>query len=679
MDAVRAWLDRAARRTERAPGIEDALIGGRFGLYALHRLRFFAARTAVAGLLHAARILIAYRVFSAGEFRIVLAAEAAALLLGSFWWGFLEPMREDVREAFAAGKPRRAEGLIGRTLALAVRLGLLAAGAGAAFTIGRALTGHGFGPLELFIFVVALRLAAEPYVRGYHSGVFAVRRVYRPFWSLAGLEVLGFGAILALWPIVGPWALPAASLVSASVSVVLSLVFTSRAYRHLGIRPRPSAPATGGLPGPDRGRSEAFAAGLAFALMRMDAILPLSLLAAGRSGLPAAAAFVLAASPLVRAGFDWTQLFYFDLKRLDVPLLRRLRESFERKLGLVVTAAGLAAWAGSLGLGLAFFGRLTSGLMAGSAVFFLVRSMAAGLEMRAFASRSYGRLIAAGGLTLLGAASAALLLPDEAAAAGAVVAGFLAASAWLAIRSRAGNVRDGGRLKMPMPFPDWVEALRRVAGPVVIGRTEFAPGSLHRGLDDPKRWREEDRWAHARIAESAARRLGTSGRVALAGPGRLVWFASPPPSGLSNRWLSAEGMGLIDRLRVSEAFDDGSAAAGWLADRMAGKNGPGMGDGASLSAAFAGMFPEGLVLGPRREPPAAWSRLPGEAKRDIWRDALAYAASGRTRRGSRFDVTASLEGGSIGLIFAAPTDAGASARRAWRSRIRRHNRDEAFK
>jgi hypothetical protein len=642
-------------------------------------LRFFAARTAVAALLHAARILIAYRVFSAAEFRIVLAAEAAALLLGSFWWGFLEPMREDVREAFAAGKPRRAEALIGRSLALARRLGLLAAGAGAAFAVGRALTGPGFGPLELFIFVLALRLAAEPFVRGYHSGVFAVRRVYRPFWSLAGLEVLGFGAILALWPIMGPWALPAASLASSAVSVALSLVFTSKAYRHLGIRPKPSAAATGRAPGPERRNAEAWAAGLAFALMRMDALLPLSLLAAGRSGLPAVAAFVLAASPLVRAGFDWTQLFYFDLKRLGVPLLRRMQASFERKLGIIAIAAGLAAWAGSLGLGLAFFGRLRPGLIIGSAVFFLVRSMAADLEMRAFTSRSYGRLTAAGGLILTGAASAALLLPDEAAAASAVIAGFLAASAWLAIRSRAGRASDGRRLKMPLPFPDWVEALGRVEGPVVIGRAVFTPGSPHRGLDDPERWREEDRWAHARIAESAARRLGASGRVALAGPGRLVWFAPPPPSGLSNRWLLAEGMGLLDRLRVSEAFHSGLAAAGWLARRMAGKHGPGTGEAVPLSAAFAGMLPGGLVLGPSGPPPADWSRLPAEARRDIWRDALAYASSGRARRGRRYEVTASLEGGSMGLVFAAPADAGAAARRAWRSRIGRHNRNEAFK
>lgn len=679
MDAVRAWLDRAALRADRAPGIEEALLGGRFVRYAAYRLRFFAARTAVAAALQAARIFVAFRVFTAREFQLILAAEAAALLAASFWWGFLEPMREDVREAFAAGKPHRAEERIGRSLGQAIRLGGLAAGIGALFTLGRALLGHGFGPLDLFVLAIALRLAADLVLRCYHSGVFAVRRVYRPFWSLAGLEVLGFGAVLALWPLVGPWALPAASLVSAGVSVGLTSAYTARAYRHVGIDPRPSRRSAGRPFRRGTGGLEGWKAGASFALMRMDAVLPLALLAAGRKGLPAAAAFVLAASPLVRAGFDWTQLFYFDLKRLDVSLLRRLRVSFERRLGIVAVAAAGAAWAGSLLLGLAFFRRLTPGLAVGSAVFFLVRSLAAALEMKAFASRSYGRLAAAGAPILGGAVAAALLLPDEAAAAIAVIAGFLAAAAWLAIRSRAGNLRDGRRLKMPLPFPDWVEALRRVRGPVAIGRTEFAPGSLHRGLDAPEHWREEDRWAHARIAESAARRLGANGSLALPGPGRLIWFASPPEAGLSSRWLLAEGMGLLDRLRVSEAFANGSTAADWLAGRMAGKNGPSTGDASSLAPAFAGMFPEGLVLGPRREPPAAWSLLAGETRREIWRDALAYAASGRAHRSSRFDVTASLEGGSIRLVFAAPADAGVAARRAWRRRIRRHNREAAFR
>ena len=77
MKNLRSWFFRESRRVARRIRLEDALLGGRFAAYALYRLRFFAARTAASAVLHAARIILAFRIFRPGDFAALLAAEAA--------------------------------------------------------------------------------------------------------------------------------------------------------------------------------------------------------------------------------------------------------------------------------------------------------------------------------------------------------------------------------------------------------------------------------------------------------------------------------------------------------------------------------------------------------------------------------------------------------------------------
>ncbi len=678
MEAVNGWLRRAAARAERAPGLEEALIGGRFGRYVFHRLRFFAARTALAAALHAVRILLAYRLFSLRDFGLVLAAEAAAALLTSFWWGALELMREDVRESFAAGKPRRAEARIKAALGRSLRLALPIAAVGAVGPLVRLSATGSAGPSDLFLLAILARLAADLVLRCYHSGVYAVRRVYRPFWSLAGLEVLAFGGGLALWPFLGTWALPAASLLSAATSGALSYAYSARAYKHLGIRPRItlSRPASRQKARP---RFVGWESGLAFTLMRLDGVVLLALLAASRKGLSAAAASILVISPIIRAGFDWTQLFYFDLKRLDVPLLRRLGDDFERRLLAISLPIGAAAWLGAMILAAVFLGHIRFEVAAAGAAFFLLRSLASVLEMRAYAGGSYSRIFTAGLFLLSGAVVAGFLLRNAVQAASAAGAGLLGASLWLALGSKSRGARRAWRLKTVRALPDWALALRRIRNPVSIGRARFSPGSPHRGLDEPDRWREEDRWAHRRIAEEASRRLGPAGETTCGGKAQIIWFAAPPDRVPDRRRLLAEGMGLLERIEEAGPFASGPEAAAWLAKSgwLGPKTGPGgdtvLQNTEEWTSHFLSFFPAGWVRGPGRRRPDGWRLLPAEDRRAIWREALAFSAGESPRPGGSPGGTAPLEGGSIGLVFAAPAGSPAPRLRSWRSFIRRRN------
>lgn len=687
MKDIEAWLRRTAARADRAVRIEDALLGGRFPAYAAYRLRFFSLRTAVSAVLHAIRILLAFRIFAPKTFTVILLVEAAAALGASFWWGSLEVLRERVRDLRRNGRPQDAAGEIAPWLSRSIRLAAAVMAFGALW-IPAAFLGRngGFTAASFFIVTIFIRLGLDLVTRCYHSGIYAIRRVYRPLWSLVGVEVVGFGGVLACWPLIGPWALPAASLVSAVLSNALTLVFTRRAYRHSGFDPWPHLRLKSKRLPWGWGSRDWLNAGASYALMRLDGALVLSLAASGRHFRSPLAAFFLAAGPLVRAGFDWVQLFYFDLKRLDLPLLNGLRARFERRLLALSFLIGAAIWPAALLLGFLVYGRMAFAFSAVLLVLFLVRSALASLEMRAFARRRYGPLLISAVLGLAGWISAGALGNAATGAVAAGIAGFCGGSVWLIFSEVRKRGEPGAPSAGPLPLPDWIHRLRSSSGSVFLGTAVFSGGSSHRGLDEPARWEEEDRWAHQRTAEAAAKKIGRHGAVAFGGPARLVWFENGGDSPrLTADWILTRGAGLIGKAEISTRFTSGPEASSSIASDFLGPNTGRVSPAddptpSALAGKFQRLVPGGRMIspdGPRfAEAAGGFSK---SERREVLSAALAYAASlTRTSRPSRSSVTAFIEGGEILMIFVAGPNAPPAVRDRWDRIIRRANLVSAF-
>ena len=684
--SLRRWFRREARRVARRGRLEDALLGGRFAAYALYRLRFFAVRSTLSAALHAAKILIAFRIFLPGNFAVILIVEAVAALVGGFWWGSLETMRERVRELLAAGRAKALAAEIGAWMSWSLRGALLALAAGSLGAAARLLIrGARFGPADLFLLAVIVRLGLELVTRCYHSGIFAVRRVYRPLAAIVLVEILSFGAGLALWPVVGTWALPIASLLSTTVAAALLVHFARRAYRHFNLSPRPSIRLRRTERPRGAGRRDWLAAGSAFALMRIDAVVLLAVVAAsGAKGSPLSA-MIAALGPLIRAAFEWTQLFYFDLKKLDAVLLSRLRAAFASRLliiaGPVAVAAGLAAW----GVAAFVFGNRAGRIIAPLFVFFVARSLLAALQMNAFTMRAYGLLIGSGIFIAAGWLSVGRIAGDPvivlAAGAGVLVAAMpVLAKGAFGERSPA---RSAGRL---LSLPDWIKAVRRVRERGSISAALFAPGSSHRGQSEPSRWAETDRWAHRRVADAAARALGRNGFAALAGPARIVWFEKSGAGRTRGReWFLTRGAGLIQQFPTTDPRKDGNEALaaaaalgilGWAAKARGTSSAP---SAASVREEFAALAPEGIIFSPGETAPPGLKSLAKDERSAVYADALAFASEFRVPRpASRFDVTSFVEDGRIRLVFILGRRTPSSIRARWRSTVRRRNFEAAL-
>jgi len=683
MTPVGRWLRRQALREQRAVYLEDALLTGRFGPYAAYRLRYFVLRYLTESLLHGVRFVVLWVAFEDRLFVAVVVVNAVASLISSFWWGSLEVMRARVRRLFQSDRARGIPEEIGGWLVLA---GLASGTVVAASFVGLAVAvgagGQGVGVFECYVAAVGLRLGLDLGARTLHSGVYAIRRVYRPLPALVAVEVVAVLAIVVAWPWMGAWSLPVATLLGAAVSTGLTVRYTVRLYRFFlwwplelsgwrALRRLRGAPLR-----------ELVTAGASYALMKLDAFLVLALFwADGERGRPGELfVFFYLLSPTVQAGFDWAQLFYFDLKRLETARFVNLRARYDRFLARLALGLGVGFWAAACGLATVI---QQSGLGVGCALlgpFFVSRSLLALAQIQAFSSRRYSRLLASGACLLVGIVGLGFLGGDGWTKLGGLsaVTAVVLALLWV---SRGRPVGDPEPRRVLSPV-EWIRTLQRVREPARVRVAQLAwrsgrgRGGLHPSAGAEAAWRQR------RAAERIARRLASRGAVTTIGPDRVAWYERGNGNGAAGEsWVFVAGGGLWESVASAGTCDDGPSALS--AARRANLFGEWMPSDATcagrLSAGgwrqhFLKLCPGGLVYAPDEPVAAGFGRLSSREKRAVFLDAVYFAERlwPRPSRGP-FEVTALWTEDALRLIFLSPRGVDSRRRARWVRQIREAN------
>lgn len=679
MKDVDAWLERQARRERQVVYLEDALLAGRFWRYARYRLRYFAARYLAAALLHAVKVLLLYSIFSRRTFIILLLGEAFVGFASSFWWGALEVMRGRVRLLYRRGRAYLIPRELRRWLALssypaALALGLSIVWLGWSAAAG----GRAFGAAHLYGFALLVRLALQFVTRTYHSGVYALRRVYRPLWAVVAVELAAFGGVLSLWPVLGEWSLPLGSLLATTVGAALTFVYARRVYRFLGLEPswewnaatlRPRLRITPG---------EFFGAGLSYAIMKLDAALVLGLFDPTALYGPAVQLFVLffVMSPTIQAGFDWAQLFYFDLKRLEARAFGALLAQYRRSLRRLAWMMGVVFWAlGSLTATVIYL-RSLGEVYWWLAPFFVSRALVAAVQIDAFCARRYGTLLGTASVWLLGFAAAMWIGDARAKLAIVSLATF---GVYVALRRAEARRLNRDALEEHVGVAEWLGRLNAVPGPVRVRSLELAAakagrpqgGALTAGAA---------RWGERKIARRIAARLRASGAVTLVPRHRIVWFETEKSRPMPREWIVALCGGAARAIRETMCPDGPTALRrAWIDHALQGALGRFDFDRArptsagELERAFARLFPDGAVYAPGRRGQNG-TPLASAYRRTIISDAARFAVELRPgRRRSRFEVTGLCLAGQLELIFVADRYADPRRRRRWRETIRQAN------
>ena len=675
MSGLDRWLERQAAREGRIVVLEEGLLGARLWRYSWYRLRWFFITYVVESIAHGVTVLLLFRGLEWGNFLLVVVAFSGTALASSFWWGALEAMRSQVRDLHRAAKPHRISSTIAGWLTLSVGLGGVALTTAIGWTAVRAADGS-LGAADAVVAAMLLRLALDLPTRCYHSGVYAMRRVYKPLAATLAPELLGLAVIGALWPFVGIWAIVASAVVVSVALTAINLYYTRQVYHFLGYTPSREtglAPMRASVAGRWR---EFSAGGGAHAVMALDSLVVLALLYGADVDSESLLVLFLVA-PTIRAGFDWARVLYFDLKRLELRLFTNLRRRFERHTLALAWVLGVVFWAVAAAITTAFYEGSVGILYLALLAFFVARSLLARAQIQAFAEGSYAAVFGTGAVLVAGLGAVGPFVESEAGRMGAVavVAALCTVALW-----RLGRVaRARGEPGTALLTLEWLRRLGHVREPVRVGSARVASAGGPERLD-ARTVEDRNRWRLAQLSQRAARRLGKEGAAAWVGPDRLVWFEGTDGPKITPEWLQRASGGLIAEVvhRDCPAGEEALLAAGQggllghasehLLDAVVPV------DVAAARKRFHELVPDGVVYAPDEPVPSRLAELSGRELRTIFFDAATFARDLRVARSrSSFDVTALCAGGELRLIFVADARGPRRARARWREHVTKLN------
>jgi hypothetical protein len=680
MEEVTEWLQRQAGRQRNAVYLENALLTDQFSAYAAFRLRYFLAGYLMETVVHTVKVIVLARVFVWEDFATIGVLYACAALVSSFWWGSLEVMRGRIRHLYRFGKSFLIPREIGRWVSLSGQLAVVTMIAAIAYMLWHgAWQRRAVGPRELYVFSMLVGLALTFVTRCYHSGIYALRRIYRPLPAILALELAAFLAVLILWFWIGAWSVPLAAMFSTFVAAALTLYTTRRMYQFFGFGLKRFINISQRRAPWREDLTEVVAAGLSFATIRVDALLVVALVSTSSrpDGRLLYFLFILL-SPTIHACFGWAQLFYFDLKRLEEGLFRHLQERFERSVWRLAWVLGLM-FSGVAGLiSLSLLSRPSGALLLFFAPFFVARSLLANAQVQTFVRRDYWLLSASGVLSLCGFAVVGFAPLEASPRLLLMAAACLIALVPIIIRRQ----RWRGSRGEPLALAEWVHSLQKVKVPVRVSVVQMDLESPTRYPEERREWGQGHRWRHRWFAEHLAWKLRSAGCLTLANDGRIAWYERVTKTiPVTEEWLLTQAGGRVARIDRTGVYVNGHAALdaacrlGYLGESLRPENRPSTAVRATdAREAFLQMLPQGVVYDPDESTPPFFHSLSPEEKRVILFDAVAFARnSAPSSMKSRFDVTVFSDAGGLRLIFVVGAEVDHRVRAAWRTLINRLN------
>jgi hypothetical protein len=598
----------------------------------------------------------------------VLFIRSVAAVSVGVWWGGLEQLRTDVREQARGGLWYTVRQRIDAWLFLTI----IVVAATFAGTVGWVLLRPGsyerFSIFDAYIVACLLRLGVDLLARTYHSGLFALRRIHRPLWSLVLPDVLEVALIVALWPHLYLWCFGPAIVMAGALRAALVFHYTRRSYRSSRIPPISRRGFVRSISTVGPGDLLGFVRhGLANAVFQIDTVLILTLLYASVRNpayMPLAVLFYVL-RPFVTAGFSWSRLFYFDFKRLALGHSRFFRSRFERFLGRVavvfsaVTAVLAIVWTAVFwrGPGIGWD-------LAALAPFFVARSLFGLYQMQAFSYGRYRYLFVTGAVVGLGILGVGLV-PGDRLIVFSALAVLMILIVVLGGAPRIGAAGEEEKELPIVPLPRWLALLSGSGGEVLVGaaRVNTASGGA------------------ARVMRELAEKIG-AGAIARYGRNLLLWFErGPAGEGMTPARLVVATAGCLNSAELARSTDGGERALAELASgRILGERlNPLMSGGveqrstgAALRAEFESRFPGGEVLEVRKgRIVARGGRMAPYEVRRVMIDVL-RAAGGRTikpRASDKVDVTVYCPAGEPELLFVLERAVDARDRARWRRRV----------
>lgn len=409
MRTLSAWLLTLKEKRWHV-SLPQALLGAN-GAYLNYRFRYLLLNHALSTLLHLGEFFLLGFYFSHQAFFALILVRALTLVSKSAWWGALEGLRERVRRYAHLGQRQAITREVTCWLILS---GVLAA---VFFVLGLGLLARlwlnagqaSMGRFMIYGMAMLLQVVCDLPTRVIHSGMFAVARIYRPWWSIPLPELMGLTMFVLCLPMARAWCLPLSYSVSALTALYLVWHYARRAYQMHGQAMWMKLPWTAFLAWWRKlPRFPIALAGLAGAAMSLEGML-LWLLQPLMYTDPSLFKLLYLISPQISAGFNWARLCYFDLKKLSAPKWGFLRRRFYTYSLLFSTVLGGVFWVFSVGSCWLLLPDVALAPLLWLLPLFMGRSLLAYSQMYRFADNAFVAILLSSAFGLCGLAAVALL------------------------------------------------------------------------------------------------------------------------------------------------------------------------------------------------------------------------------------------------------------------------------
>lgn len=405
MKNIQKWLSKHTHRQEKFVSLYDMMFDGCDVSYLSFRLSLFNLQVLFHYFSHMVMFYFMFHQLALKTFTILIMVSAVKMLVSAGWWGGLEVLRSHVRKAYHAGNKEEVNQITGFWIQLAVFFSLPAIALAAYYAyVGYGNILYRESAIEAFFIVCScLTLAIQLPLGAYHAGIYGFSRIMRPRFSMILPFLIGICILLFSWSLFRQYAI-LLSIASESVtSVFLTFYYTSYMYKLYKLEPvRPShqefkrrffeIPTVNFILG-----------SMANIFIMSDALLIIAFYfwALGDPRQLMFIQIVFLISPLIRASSDWARLFYFDRKQLENDQLSLFISKYEKSVSRV---------ASFLGFSFGVFACVSSYLLISPAAgantlimlpFFLMRSLIANKQVKAYTYSYYYDVIVSGALVIV--------------------------------------------------------------------------------------------------------------------------------------------------------------------------------------------------------------------------------------------------------------------------------------
>lgn len=409
MQNVYQWFTKQQKLQADFVSLYDMMFESQDISYLFFRLRYYFLQVFVQFFLHAVFFYFMSHKLTTKTFTIIIVASGLKMMLKAGWWGVLETMRAQVRSAFNCRHKRDIDLTIGFWLGLTALLSSIVLLGGCyfiyqAFGVYQQPNGNLFTPL--FLAIMCFCLAIQLPIRTYHSGIFSVKRIMRPWFSMIGPHLIGIVFLFLLWPFLNIYAILVTFLFESLTSSYLTYYYTKKMYHLLEIKPRFPEKyffQRTNFKNLNSNILHSSLAGLANSFMMGDSMLIMAFyfFALGDPSKLSLLYTVYLIAPLIHATTDWAHLFYFDRKKLSSREFARFIDQYDWYINRAASLIGLCLWILSLGACFLLLSSHEVGYCLLLLPFFLMRPKIANLQIKNFTQHYYFDVIVSG-LVLVG-------------------------------------------------------------------------------------------------------------------------------------------------------------------------------------------------------------------------------------------------------------------------------------